>query len=142
MYFWESCEAFKPAYVSLVTVARRVELDLNSALEKSALVAFNCELRYVPIVMPVDMHDKYTERSRLSKKNRIYDCAPQLDYELFVHGSFEEQLREYVRGIALSAPHLKRLGATSGQVEEFESILSSLIETILAAPPERIKLPE
>ncbi len=139
MKFWESYEAFKPATESLFTVARRVELDLNSALEKSTLAALDCELRYVPIVMPVEMHDQYTERSRLSNKNRIFDCAPQLDYELFVDGSFEEQLREYVRGIALSAPHLGRLGATSEQVGEFESILSSLTETILATPPERTR---
>ncbi len=85
-------------------------------------------LRYVPIVMPEDMHARYPARSKLRKKERIYDCAPILDYGVFVEGCFEDQLREYLRGIALSAPHLAGLGASPEQVEELKAILAGAVE--------------
>jgi hypothetical protein len=81
--------------------------------------------------MPKDMHARYTERSKLRKKERIYDCAPQLGYDVFVHGRLEDQLREYLRGIALSAPHLAGLGATKEQIAEFEAILAGTADRIL-----------
>ena len=71
----------------------------------------------MPIVMPKGMRERYPERSKLRKKERVYLCAPQLNYEVFVNGSFEDQLKEYLRGIALSAPHLKGLGATPEQID-------------------------
>jgi hypothetical protein len=74
----------------------------------------------------------------LRKKERIYDCAPQLDYEVFVGGSFEAQLREYLRGISESAPHLVGLGATPQQIEEFERILTKAEQRILADRQNRI----
>jgi hypothetical protein len=60
---------------------------------------------------------------KLRKKERIYDCAPQLNYEVFVKGTFEDQLKEYLRGIALSAPRLAGLGATPQQITAAERIL-------------------
>ena len=82
---------------------------------------------------------EYPERSKLRKKRRIYDCAPQLNYEVFVNGSFEDQLKEYIRGIALSAPHLVGLGATPEQVEDFKRILESAVERILVEQPDQTR---
>lgn len=82
--------------------------------------------------MPEDMRERYPARSKLLKKQKIYDCAPQLNYEVFVTGNFEEQLREYIRGIALSAPHLAGLGATEKQIDDFERIMATAVDRILA----------
>jgi hypothetical protein len=82
--------------------------------------------------MPEGMRERYPARSKLRKKERIYDCAPQLDYNIFVEGTFADQLREYLRGIALSAPHLGKLGASPEQVADFERIVMGAAETILA----------
>jgi hypothetical protein len=81
--------------------------------------------------MPIGLRDRYPARSKLLKKKRVYDCAPQLDYEIFIGGTFEGQLREYLRGIADSAPHLASLGATPEQIKEFEHILATAAERIL-----------
>jgi len=97
------------------------------------------KLRYVPIVMPENMLARYPERSKLRKKERIYDCAPILDYDVFVVGSFESQLREYLRGIALSAPCLASLGASQQQIKEFEAILSTAVDRILAERPDQTR---
>jgi len=96
-------------------------------------------LRYVPIVMPADMRVRYPVRSKLRKKERIYDCAPQLDYDVFVDGRLEVQLREYLRGVALSAPHLAGLGASRSQIEEFERILAGAVQRILVERPDQTR---
>jgi hypothetical protein len=89
--------------------------------------------------MPKGMRERYPERSKLRKKQRIYDCAPQLNYEIFVSGSFEDQLKEYIRGVALSAPHLKGLGATPEQIEDFKRILAEAVPRILVEQPDQTR---
>jgi hypothetical protein len=116
-----------------MTIVRRcVEPFLNTAFSLSSLSTLDCKLRYVPIIMPEELRERYPARSTLRKKERIYDCAPQLDYETFVSGSFKDQLQEYLCGIAESAPHLAGLGATPQQINEFREILTSTAEQILA----------
>jgi hypothetical protein len=121
--FWAAAEVHAPAYSSLTTTRRLVEAFLNDALARSMLSSLKGKLRYVPIVMPDDMRENYPPRSKLLKKERIYECAPQLDYKTFVSGSPSDQLKEYLRGIMEAAPHLAGLGASSAQINELERIL-------------------
>ncbi len=137
--FWASAEVFKDADSALDKARRCVEPFLNAAFAASSLATLEGKLRYVPIAMPVGMRERYPARSKLRKKERIYDCAPQLNYEVFVDGIFEDQLREYLRGIALSAPYLVGLGASLQQVEDFEMILASAVERILAEQPDQTR---
>src|ERR1700682_1057329 len=118
---------------------RRVDPFLNAEFAASSLAMLDGKLRYVPIVMPEGMRERYPARSKLRKKERIYDCAPQLDYEVFVDGTFEDQLREYLRGIALSAEHLAGLGASLQQIKEFDTILASAVERIMAEQPNQTR---
>lgn len=114
----------------MVKVRLAVEPYLNAAFAASRLAAVEGKLRYVPIIMPEGIRERYPARSSLRKKERIYDCAPQLNYDVFVKGSFEDQLREYLFGIAESAPFLKDLGATPEQITEFNSILTRAVRCI------------
>lgn len=139
MELWAAAEVHRPAYAALTSVRRCVEPFLNAAFGASRLSTLKCKLRYVPIVMPKAMHSRYPSRSRLIPKERIYDCAPILDYDVFVTGDLEDQLREYLRGIALSAPHLAGLGASREQIEEFKSILASAAERIIAERPDQTR---
>lgn len=139
MKFWASAEVYKPASAGLVEAERCVEPFLNSAFAASSLATLQCQLRYVPIVMPEKMHARYPARSKLRKKERIYDCAPILDYEVFVEGKFADQLQEYLRGVALSAPHLAGLGASPQQIEEFKAILAGAVERIIAERPDQTR---
>ncbi len=139
MDFSASAEIHQPALLAMRRARECVEPFLNKAFADSSLSKVKGKLRYVPIIMPKDMHDRYTERSKLSKKKRIYDCAPHLDYDVFVDGKFEDQLREYLRGIALSAPYLGGLGASEEQIEEFKAILESATERILAERPDQTR---
>jgi hypothetical protein len=120
--------------------ARRcVEPFLNAAFAASSLATLDAKLRYVPIVMPEGMRERCPARSQLRKKERLFDCAPQLNYEVFVEGSFEDQLREYLRGIALSSPHLAALGASPEQIAEFEAILANAVDRIVAERQDQTK---
>jgi hypothetical protein len=62
-----------------------------------------------------------------------------LAYDVFVDGQLEDQLREYLRGVALSAPHLAGLGAKKEQTAEFEQILAGAVERILAERPDQTR---
>lgn len=139
MIFWASVEGYQPAYEALTRTRRCVEPYLNAAFAASSLTSLEGELRYVPIVMPDGMRQRYPARSELRRKEQLYLCAPQLDYDVFVEGTFEEQLREYLRGIALSAPHLAGLGASPQQIKEFEMILEGAVARILTERPDETR---
>lgn len=139
MNFWASAEVFQPAFPAMDKARRCVSPFLNAAIAASSLATLECQIRYVPIVMPDGMRQRYPARSKLRKKQRLYDCAPQLNYEVFVNGSFEDQLREYLRGIAESAPHLAGLGATPEQIEDFNKIMATAVERILAERPDQTR---
>jgi len=85
------------------------------------------------------MQERYPARSKLVKKEKLYDCAPQLNYEVFVEGSFKDQIREYLRGIALSEPYLAPLGASPKQIQEFTYIMSNAVDRIIAERPDEIR---
>jgi hypothetical protein len=137
--FWASTEVFKNAFEAEDKVRRAVQSHLNVALANSNLASFEAMLRYVPVVMPEGMRQRYPARSKLRKKERIYDCAPQLNYDVFVSGSFEAQLREYLQGLSEAAPHLAKLGATPEQINEFNLILAAAVERILLEQPHQTR---
>lgn len=125
MIFWESCEAERMAYGNLVAVAKAATPYLNEEFENSLLRDLNIKLRYIPIVMPEQNRTSYPERSKARIKQAIYDCAPQLDYPTFVNGPLDAQCIEYIRGIALSSPHLKKFGATLEQIADFDAVIAA-----------------
>jgi hypothetical protein len=137
--FRASAEVYQPAFSALDRARRCVDPFLNAAFAESSLATFECKLRYVPIVMPENMHARYPSRSKLRKKERLYDCAPILNYDLFVDGNFEDQLKEYLRGIALSAPYLAALGASPQQIEDFKAIVAGAMEGITIEQPDRTR---
>ena len=139
MEFWASAEVFQPAFPALDEMRRWAAPAINKALAESSLKSVKIELRYVPIVMPEGMRARYPARSKILKKDGICDCAPQLDYDGFVDGTFEEQLHEYLRGIALSTAHLADLGASKEQIAEFKAVLASVPERVLAEWPDHIR---
>jgi hypothetical protein len=89
--------------------------------------------RYVPIVMPPELLERYPARSKTRIKQRTYDCAPQLSYAVFLHDDFAGQVREYVRGLAVEVPQLLKFGASAAQVEEFRDILASIADEVSAS---------
>lgn len=134
MNFKWSAEVFKDASDGLLRSSKAVEAYLRGAFaESNKLSDLPITVRYVPIAMPDMLLPRYPARSKLRKKEALYDCAPQLDYSVFVSGTFEEQLREYLRGLAETVPHLRDLGATDDQVREFENILHRAAGEILAS---------
>lgn len=95
MEFQASAEVFQ-AFSALDRVRRCVDPFLNAAFAASSLSTLEGTLRYVPIVMPENLRIRYPARSRLMEENRVYDCSPQLNHDIFVDGKMEDQLREYV----------------------------------------------
>jgi hypothetical protein len=105
--------------------ARKVGGFLQAELSLGSLAELPVEIRYVPIVMPSEWHDRYHERSRVRRKQGIYECAPHLDYDVFVNGSEREQIEEYIRGLETSAAYLSEFGASEEHVAAFRQALAS-----------------
>jgi len=139
MELWASSETYQAAGAATEAARRCVVPFLNGAFAASSLSGLNCELWYIPIVMPEDMREHYPARSRRVRGQLAYSCCPQLDYDVFVEGTFEAQLREYIRGIATSVPFLPALGASPQQVQDFISILESAVGRLLAERPDQTR---
>ena len=131
MRFWASSESHAPAGHGLERARRLVEPHLTAEFARLSLPVLDCEIQYVPIVMPEDMHSRYPARSKLRKKRKLFGCAPQLDYHVFVEGDLRAQLTEYVTGILESADHLAALGASQEQISQFKNVLKETPDLLL-----------
>lgn len=128
-----------PATADLERARGYVEPYLNDCLINSSIADIDLTIRYIPIVMPRDMHYRYKERSASRIKQRIYDCAPYLDYDLFVSGNFYAQIKEYLRGIETSIPHLRKFGLEDKQIKEFSNILAGVLKSLSKCDPDQIR---
>ena len=128
MDFWASSETYGAAGDAVDEVRRRVQPFLAERLLRSELRDVVGEIRYIPIVMPDNLLEKYKERSGLNKPQSIYVCAPHLSYELFLNGSFDQRKREYLRGLSLSLPYLNGLNLSESQVGVFAQMIRDAAE--------------
>lgn len=145
MLFWASSEEDMSISNPLNQVRFAVEPHLNRQIAQSDLSDLDLEIRYIPIVMRPEWIERYPARSSARIKQRIYVCAPQLDYQIFLTGTQSEQLKEYVRGVATSLPHIHKFGLTKNQTEIFAKILDHAPAAILAETPilpDLLKTPE
>jgi hypothetical protein len=130
--FWASSETFEPAGEASEAVRRRIEPLLQDRLTNSRFAAVQLLLRYVPIIMPTEMLDRYPARSKARIKQRILDCAPQLHSETFVSGSIVEQVDAYLSGIRTASPLLTKFGVSPAAIEEFGQLLAKMTTTTRA----------
>lgn len=138
MEIWSSAETNGEALDKLREVCDLVESQIEVLIFTSALKSFTAKVRYIPIIMTADRRDRYPARSRVERKNRIYNCCPQLDYDAFVSGSPVERVAIYIDGLRGCGPGLAKLGATSEQVTEFDRILDETLQIVtdqLNRPP-------
>jgi hypothetical protein len=131
MQFWASSETYGTTGETSEVIRRPLEQRINEELNRSGLKDLAIEYRYVPIIMPLELLEKYTARSRIRKKQMICLCAPQLDYDLFIDQPFEISLAEYVRGIETAIPSLAKLGLTSEQIALFSDIIKASQQAVL-----------
>lgn len=130
MEFWASSETYKLAFPAIDRVRKSLEPALNSALDASDLASVPIKIRYIPITMPEDFLANYPARSKVRKKESIFVCAPQLDYDVFVSGTFRQQITEYARGILAETSELRKLGLSDFQIGEFDAILVAAAERV------------
>jgi hypothetical protein len=132
MRFWASSESDRFCGPALVASEKLVEPLIIAALAEEPLADLEVKIRYVPIVMDEQGQRRYPARSRVRKAQRLYDCAPQLDYLTFKKGRSEEQLAEYLRGLEECRTALPKLGATPPQVQAFMAALDRVARELTA----------
>ena len=132
MIFWASSEADSKAHLNLNAVRLSVEPYINEAAAISELSSLEIKIRYIPIVMGSEFLSRYPARSKIRKKQKLYDCAPQLPHQPFVDGSWAEQVATYLQGLNECADPLLKMGATEVQVSIFKEILGRALIDLTA----------
>lgn len=136
MRLWTSFEVSRQASPALDRSRRCVESYLDRKFSNSSLIHFDCTIQYIPLVM--DGEFKSHVKSQVIQSDFVCCCAPKLDHDTFVDGTFRDQLQEYVRGLAECAPpYLSELGASEEQLRDFNLIMSRAVDEILEADPDR-----
>lgn len=130
MEFWSSAELNGIALNKLLEIRALVEDTINAGITSSKLAEFDGRLSYVPIIMTTDRREHYPARSRAERKNRIYNCCPQLDYDAFVSSTPAERVAIYLDGLRGCGPGLAKMGATPEQVAEFDRILDETLQVV------------
>ena len=124
MKYCESSETDSAASDGLIEVCAVVKVYMQTAFSLKSLGNSDIKIGYIPIVMPDDMHEKFKARSGISRKENIFYCCPQLSYEIFVSGTYNECLAEYLRGLEEVPSGIRKLGATDEQIEDFKDALN------------------
>jgi hypothetical protein len=130
--FWASSETYEPADHASEAVRRVIEPLLNHRLTNSRFANVQLLLRYVPVIMPTEILDRYPARSRARIKQRVLECAPQLRYETFVSGSFNDQVDAYLNGIRTASSSMKKFGISPAEIGDFEQLLAAIATTTRA----------
>ena len=121
-----SSESDAVAYRHLASLSADVEQRLNSLLSESRLADVDLQVRYVPIVMPPDLLERYPARSRAHIEKRIIDCSPQLNHSVFSDGTPALRRKEYLAGLRTAKAFMPQFNITSDEIAEFEAILTTV----------------
>lgn len=124
MKFFVSWEADKDSGENLRKITNEVYECIVKKLDRLPLNLLDFSINYVPIVMSADNRVRYPPRSRLNRKRNEYNCAPQLDYDVFVSGTWNEMLTCYLNGIRVYSNKLKVIGFDAEMIQEFLIILN------------------
>lgn len=115
-------------------VAAQAEAAIETIIKDSPLHDLDVKIRYVPIIMGEKDRARYPARSRLDRKNRAYNCSPQLPIEPFLTGTLAERFTVYLNGMRECGPALKKLGATDAQVAAFDNLLDKALQALTSKP--------
>jgi hypothetical protein len=132
MKYWSSSEATQLATDKLSEVWGAVDTGLAEAIAQSSLADFDVKIRYIPIIMDEQFRARYPARSRVERKNRVYNCCPQLDHHSIVTSAPAERALIYLEGLRECGAGLAKLGATPAQVAEFDAILDEVGRRVAA----------
>jgi hypothetical protein len=125
MLFGTSAEVYGEASEPVRIISLLVKNHIKCEIFSSDLNHLEIQFLYVPIIMLPHLRARYPERSKFRKKDRAYDCAPALDYDIFINGNHQDILREYVGGILPHTQKIVSIGASANQAIIFHSIVRS-----------------
>lgn len=118
----ENNEVFK----SYVRMMRYIEKKIAEGQKGTSLEDLDAEVSFCPILMPEERRQYYPARSRLDRKNRVFYCSPQLDYDVFLSGDLKGQLNNCIEELLEAAEPLRKLGASEQQIQDYVEMLESM----------------
>lgn len=126
MEYWYSAEVEQTVLSALIETEMVLTSRLVFEFKRGSLGDNSMELSYIPIVMGPDFVEFYPARSSYSRRDNKVFHSPQLDFEVFRHGTPGERARAYIEGLVLAKPLLRQAGLDEMQTAEFESKLHRL----------------
>ncbi len=130
MELFFSSEVDQSALHQMFEARQLVKPLLEAAVAEGPLAALDLKIRYVPIIMKEENRVRYPARSRIRRKERVFNCCPQLDIQPFLTGSREERIKIFLSGLRECGPALAKLGATKEQVGAFDQILDTTLRAL------------
>ena len=100
---------------------------LNDKLCRTSLRDLSLTVHYVPIIVNKEISKFHSPRSRINRKKHTYTCAPQLKYEVFRDGKWNEMVSCFLEGLQECAMRLQDFGAPTGSDVKFLEVLESVI---------------
>ncbi len=107
-------------------MCRYIEKKFNELQQGTSLEHFDAKVSFCPILMNERLRQYCPARSRLDRKNRIYYCCPQLDYDLFLTDNLRGQLNNCIDELLKAAEPLRKLGATDEQVQDYIDLFEKM----------------
>ncbi len=123
MYFGASAELDSDVLQGFFEVNKVAMPWLKDQLSSGNLGASTIKVRYVPIIMGAEGMEAYPARSAVRKKELAFDCSPQLNHQVFLNGTFNERLEEYLCGLNEAVKGIEKLGASTQLTAEFRDVL-------------------
>ena len=133
MRFWSSAEVVREVDAASEAVRRAVLSFLTANLTGSPLDTIDAEIVYIPVIMPPEMHGRYKAILRYDPKDRSIEARPQLDYNVFLNGTKEQQLTTYLNGLEGVLRLFPKLHATDDQIVFFRQLLVRAAREIAVA---------
>lgn len=96
---------------------------INKLIPYYNLNQIDIDIIYCPIVMPESLAKIYPPRSRYQKIKKTLNISPQIRYEIFLHGSLVDSLREYHSGLMIDYDLAQKSGMNIAQFSSFIDLI-------------------
>lgn len=96
---------------------------LKAMADETALRDVDLTVAYIPIIMIDSAKGSYPSRTRKLTKQRVAQCAPQLDHNRFVNGNGEDRIELFYQGLLDAVKPLESFGLSPEEIASYIGVV-------------------
>lgn len=127
-FTWSAETDWRVNQAKLRGIANEAVKNLQDLSDKTILVEHDLTVAYVPIIMTESARKSYPARTRRLTKQRVAQCAPQLDHRLFVFGDDIDRIDLFYGGLLDALKPLKGFGLSERALVTFREVVGEAKE--------------